>query len=137
MIATAGPMWQAAAMRLIAALIGLAAGLPCQADAPEIVAAEAYMGRMGWTVRVTLRHEDSGWDHYASGWSVALPDGTVVGEAELRKPHVGIPEFETKLKGIDVPPGTTYLLIRARCNLVGWSPAVTRVDLPAAGERAP
>lgn len=129
MIAAVGPIWQGAAMRLIAALIGLTAGLPCFADAPKVVSAVAWMGKMGWTVKVTLSHHDSGWDHFASEWSVALPDGTGIASVDIPEPHVGQQEFESKVKGIDVPPGTPYLLVRTRCNLVGWSSETVRVNL--------
>ncbi|MBN2503631.1 MAG: hypothetical protein JXB38_22840, partial [Anaerolineales bacterium] len=31
-----------------------------------------------WSFAVTVEHPDSGWEDYADGWDVVLPDGTVV-----------------------------------------------------------
>ncbi len=31
-----------------------------------------------WTFHVTVAHPDTGWEDYADGWDVVLPDGTVV-----------------------------------------------------------
>ena len=31
-----------------------------------------------YTFYVTVRHADTGWDDYADGWDVVLPDGTIV-----------------------------------------------------------
>ncbi|MCX7889846.1 MAG: hypothetical protein N2422_08995 [Rhodobacteraceae bacterium] len=130
MIAAARAMWHGAPMRRIAALLtGLLMAMPCLADAPSIIAAEARPGRMGWTIRVTLRHHDSGWDHFASGWSISLPDGETIATDDIPGPHVGQMEFAVVMKGVDVPAGTAYVLVRARCNLVGWSAEATRVDL--------
>ncbi|MFT5450038.1 MAG: hypothetical protein ACI9DC_005240 [Gammaproteobacteria bacterium] len=32
-----------------------------------------------WNVSVTLRHADSGWEHYADAWRVSGKDGVVLG----------------------------------------------------------
>ncbi len=31
-----------------------------------------------WTFDVTVSHPDTGWEDYADGWDVVLPDGSVV-----------------------------------------------------------
>ena len=31
-----------------------------------------------WTFHVTVRHPDTGWEDYADGWDVVLPDGTII-----------------------------------------------------------
>jgi hypothetical protein len=28
---------------------------------------------------VTVRHADTGWDHYADAWDILTPDGTLLG----------------------------------------------------------
>jgi len=49
-----------------------------QADPAEIVGADARKAGDTWTVSVTLRHGDTGWDDYADGWRVIGPDGAVL-----------------------------------------------------------
>ena len=36
---------------------------------------------------VSVRHADSGWDHYANQWDVIAPDGTVLATRVLYHPH--------------------------------------------------
>jgi hypothetical protein len=98
-------------------------------DAPRITSAELLPRGSDWSVRVMLQHPDSGWDHYASGWEVLAPDGTVLAEAEITHPHSADP-FQTDLDGIQVPAGVDHLLIRVRCTLDGWSARTYRLDLP-------
>ena len=31
-----------------------------------------------WAFHVTVRHPDTGWDDYADGWDIVLPDGSVL-----------------------------------------------------------
>jgi len=45
----------------------------------EIVSAQAECNKQHECVfRVTLKHADSGWDHYANGWQVVDADGAVL-----------------------------------------------------------
>jgi hypothetical protein len=97
----------------------LAAGMAC-ADPPEIVAAEARAAGGAWGFSVTIRHPDTGWDHYADGWSVFAPDGTELGFRELLHPHETEQPFTRSLAGVEVPAGVTEVTIRARCSVDGW-----------------
>ena len=50
-----------------------------QADQPQVIAAEASPNGDGsYTVSATIRHGDTGWDHYADNFEVLGPDGTVL-----------------------------------------------------------
>lgn len=91
------------------------------ADPPVIEGAQADRAGDGWRISVTLRHPDSGWDHYADGWEVLLPDGSRVGMRELLHPHVDEQPFTRALGGVSVPEGVSELHIRARCNVDGWA----------------
>ena len=79
------------------------------ADPPEIVAVDGGFS-------VTLRHADTGWDHYADGWRVELADGTVLGVRELLHPHVTEQPF-TRSARISVPDGVETVYVRARCSV--------------------
>lgn len=129
MISQTRRTWQTWAMhRPILATLLLAAG-PAFAEAPVVVAAEARAGGSGWTVSVTLRHPDTGWDHYASGWEVLAPDGALLGYRELTHPHVDEQPFTRSLSGVGIPDGLDHVLIRPRCTLDGWVASPTRLAL--------
>lgn len=116
-------------MLRIALSLSLVFATPASADRPEVVAATAVPGPDGWTVSVTLRHPDSGWDHYASGWEVLAPDGARLGYRELTHPHVDEQPFTRSLSGIAIGEGVDHVLIRPRCTLDGWVASPIRLDI--------
>ena len=103
---------------LIIALILLP--IPSFAEIPMIENSTAKQGANGWSFTVTLRHPDSGWDHYADGWRVEDAQGNILGYRELFHPHVNEQPFTRALSGVDIPAGTTEVFIRARCSVDGW-----------------
>ncbi|MBV7395128.1 hypothetical protein [Mameliella sediminis] len=115
-------------MRYLALLAFLAA--PAVAEPPVVENVTAQAAGDSWRFSVTLRHPDSGWDHYADGWRVELPDGTVLGTRELLHPHVNEQPFTRSQSGIRIPSGVTRVHIRAKCSVDGWSEDVTAFDLP-------
>lgn len=112
------------------AAIALLLAAPAAANPPEVVAATATAGTAGrWTISVTLRHPDTGWDHYASGWEVLAPDGTRLGYRELSHPHVDEQPFTRSLDDLTIPGALDFVLIRPRCTLDGWVAMPARLDL--------
>lgn len=97
--------------------------LPAMAEAPEIVVATAMAAPDGTTFRfgVTLRHPDTGWEHYADTWQIEAPDGTVLGVRKLDHPHEEEQPFTRSLSGVVVPEGLTRVRVRAHCLVDGWS----------------
>ena len=118
---------------LTAALLFCAAVLPGQAAAGdvEIVDAVAYAD-LGdkWRFDVTLRHGDTGWEHYADRWDVLAPDGGLLGSRTLFHPHVNEQPFTRSLSGVAIPPEINHVMIRANDTLHGESPQLFKVDLP-------
>ncbi|HPE25145.1 hypothetical protein [Albidovulum sp.] len=113
----------------LAALL-LIAVAPARADTPEVTAAEAVRAGESWSISVTLVHPDSGWDHYANSWRVETPEGDVIATRDLTHPHVDEQPFTRALDGVTIPAGVDHVMIRARCNLDGWSSRAFRLDLP-------
>lgn len=111
--------------------MGLAA--PAWAEAPEIVKIAASKPGMGWRFEVTLRHPDTGWDHYADGWEVLDMDGNRLGYRKLHHPHVEEQPFTRSLRGVMIPDGTRKVMIRARCSRDGWSSNTVEVELSPDG----
>ncbi|MBM9594848.1 hypothetical protein [Roseitranquillus sediminis] len=99
------------------------------ADPARTVDVEAAQHGGGWRFDVALRHDDTGWDDYADGWRVELPDGTVLGTRELLHPHVDEQPFTRALTDISIPPDARLVVIRARTSVEGWGDDVSRVSL--------
>ncbi|EEE44609.1 hypothetical protein [Roseibium alexandrii] len=95
----------------------------------EIVDAKAKEGAGGWTFSVTLKHGDTGWDHYADLWEVYTPDGDLLGRRVLAHPHVNEQPFTRSLSGVQIPDGVTTVIIRGRDSVHGVSPQEFEIDL--------
>lgn len=87
------------------------------------------MGEL-WRIEVTLRHPDTGWEHYADGWEVLTTDGTSLGLRVLAHPHETEQPFTRSLDGVMISDGTDHVLIRARCLQDGWGDAGFELTLP-------
>ncbi len=96
----------------------------------DIVGATARMSGNSWTFSVTLKHADSGWDHYADLWQVLTPDGDLLGERVLLHPHVNEQPFTRSLSGVAVPDGLDTVIIRARDTVHGVSSVSFELRLP-------
>ncbi len=107
----------------------LVAAGPAFAGPAVIEGAEARQSGNGWTINVTIRHGDTGWDHYADGWSVNTPDGTELGFRKLLHPHENEQPFTRSLSGVSVPDGVSEVVIRAHDSVHGWSEETYRVKL--------
>ncbi len=116
--------------RFTTLITSLALSSPAFADDATIEAAEARAGGGGWTISVTLRHGDTGWDDYADGWRVVTEKGEVLGTRTLYHPHVEEQPFTRSLSGVAIPEGTTRVFIEASTNADGWGAARLPLDLP-------
>ncbi|AAV96702.1 hypothetical protein KQ247_06465 [Ruegeria pomeroyi] len=115
-------------MRFLIPFLLLAA--PVLADPPAIEKVTAHQSGDGWRFDVTLRHPDTGWDHYADGWRVLDMQGRELGMRTLFHPHETEQPFTRSLGGVVIPEGTAQVQIEARCNVDGWAPLRLVVDLP-------
>lgn len=99
----------------------LLVGGPALADQAVVENASARASGGTWTFNVTIRHPDTGWDHYADGWAVLAPDGTELGYRKLLHPHENEQPFTRSLGGVVVPDGVSTVQIRAHDSVHGWS----------------
>lgn len=117
-------------MRATALFITLAFGTAAAADPARIEAVEAHQRDDGWVISVTLLHTDTGWEDYADGWRVELPDGTVLAQRALERPHVTEQPFTRSKTGIAIPEGAETVHIRARTVTEGWDTISVPLKLP-------
>ena len=97
--------------RAIFAAVLVAFGSIAQADTPVVVAVKTVKTGMSWRFDVTLRHADTGWNHYADGWGVYLENGTELGYRFLAHPHVNEQPFIRSLGSVKIPAGTGWVKI--------------------------
>jgi len=117
---------------LLASSAALAAG---NADVIDAQLRETSPGI--WYFSVTVQHPDTGWDDYADGWDVVLPDGTVIKPAEneeftrtLWHPHVSEQPFTRSQGGVKIPSGTKQVTIRAHDKRDGFGGKTVTLPLP-------
>ncbi len=100
-----------------------------QAGMADVVDAKASRSGDSWRFDVTVRHDDTGWDHYANRWEVLAPDGTVLGVRELAHPHENEQPFTRSLSGVEIPADVATVTIRARDSEHGFGGAEIQVKL--------
>jgi hypothetical protein len=121
--------------RLMGILTSAAIGAATAGEV-EIVHTEFTQRPGGWAVNTTLRHEDSGWDHYADAWRVVDEQGAVLGTRTLLHPHEDEQPFTRGLGYVQFPAGVAVVFVEAHDKLHGWGKQRLRVDLSRAkGER--
>ncbi len=83
---------------------------------------------------VTLRHQDSGWDHYADGWELLTTDGKPLGSRTLYHPHVNEQPFTRSLDGVEIPGDIDVVVIRAHDKVHGYTKQDFRLQLHHSGK---
>jgi hypothetical protein len=110
-------------------LIALAPVAAAHANDVEVVQTEFSRQGSTWHVSTTLKHDDTGWDHYADQWRVVDSKGTVLGQRILYHPHEHEQPFTRSQGGIKIPAGTKTVYVEAHDKVHGWSKQRVRVDL--------
>lgn len=116
---------------LALAVWGMTGLLPLQASPVEVehVAVTRVFGQ--WRIAVTLRHADTGWDHYAIEWIVETEAGELLGRRVLLHPHVDEQPF-TRSETMVLPPHIRSFRVRAKDNRGGFDSNVVLVHLDQA-----
>lgn len=115
-------------LAIVLSLSAPVAGFSGEADIVGVKVKQSGSGSFDFDV--TVRHEDTGWEHYADKWEVLLPDGTVVGSRTLYHPHVGEQPFTRSLSGVQIPADITEVTVRAHDSVHAYGGKTTTVELP-------
>lgn len=106
------------------------------ADVLFVEARETAVGR--WSFSVQVKHPDTGWEDYADGWDVVLPDGTAakVNDSDpftrlLLHPHENEQPFTRSQSNIPIPADVTTVTVRAHDLVDGFGGQEVVVDLMA------
>lgn len=82
------------------------------------------------SLHVAVRHDDTGWDHYADHWRVLDPDGKELGKRVLHHPHVEEQPFTRSLSGVTVPKGVSEVVVEAHDKVHGYGGKPFKVFVP-------
>lgn len=103
---------------------------PTWAGEADVLSATAERDGGGtWSVSATIRHADTGWDHYADRFDVLDADGNVLGSRTLFHPHVDEQPFTRSLNGLAIPEGIDTITVRAHDSVHGLGGATVPIDL--------
>ncbi|WGI22175.1 hypothetical protein [Amylibacter sp. IMCC11727] len=109
----------------VLATIGVVFAGAAFADSAVVTDVDARKSGETWTFSVTIKHADTGWEHYADGWGVYLEDGTELGYRVLHHPHVNEQPFTRSLSGVKVPAGVKQVVIVPRDSKHGVGEGVS------------
>jgi len=79
---------------------------------------------------VTVRHDDTGWEHYADKWEVLDLNHNVLAIRILYHPHVDEQPFTRSLSAVKIPAAVRGVNLRAHCSIHGYGGQEFPVDLP-------
>ena len=115
---------------LSVSVFGASASMAGEADVTAVkVFKLKKAGENIFRFRVTVKHADEGWGHYADAWEVVGPDGAVLGQRVLLHPHVNEQPF-TRAADIEIPPSIPEVTVRARDKPHGFGGAEIKVAVP-------
>jgi hypothetical protein len=117
--------------QFILILIVLLIPLTIYAGQVQVISAEAdKISPETYRIRVTLLHDDSGWDHFADKWEIIGPSGVVLGTRTLLHPHVDEQPFTRDLSGVKIPKNIKKITIRGHDSVHGYGKKTVSIDLP-------
>ena len=115
---------------LALASLGIVLAVAAAAGPADVLEAHALCSAESVCVfTVSVKHADSGWQHYANRWEVLGPGDEVLATRTLRHPHVGEQPFTRKLPRVKLPTTLTTVRIRAHDLVHGYGGAEVSVEL--------
>ena len=117
-----------AIMVLMGVLLMVGVGRAGEADVVGVVAIPRGDGR--YRFEVTVRHADTGWEHYADRFEIHDGQGNLLGTRVLHHPHVNEQPFTRRLDNVVIPAGIQRVTVRAHDNQHGDGGQEMTVELP-------
>ena len=119
---------------LIALTMSLVSGAAIAGSADVVDVKMTRTGAELYRFDVTVRHPDTGWDHYADKWDVVTADGQVLGTRTLLHPHVNEQPFTRSLSGVRIPSAVQSVVVRVHDNVDGYGKVTKTIAISAATE---
>ena len=108
---------------------------PALAGQADVELVRVVCGKTLCDFLVTVRHTDTGPDHYADRLEVVGPRGEVLGTREFERPHVDEQPFTRPMNDVPVPADVRDVTVRAHDSRHGFGGL--EVDVPIHQERPP
>ena len=111
------------------AVLLMTASITIAAGEADVIAVEArYNGGNSFQIITTVKHSDTGWDHYANGWEIVDENGQVLGKRVLYHPHENEQPF-TRSHTLDIPATVNTITVRALDSVHGSGGKTVSVKL--------
>ncbi len=81
------------------------------------------------TFFVSVKHQDTGWDHYANRWEVMTPGGDIIATRTLLHPHINEQPFMRSLSHVKIPAGVKKVVVRAHDSVHGYGGKTMTVEI--------
>jgi len=82
-----------------------------------------------WRADVTLKHDDTGWEHYADAWRLVDAKGNELAKRVLYHPHVNEQPFTRSIHSFQLPQGIKIITVEAHDKKHGWSPSKVTINM--------
>jgi len=114
-------------LTLLAVTLSLSISTLFAGDA-EVTFVSIKKSNSNWHFSVTLKHADTGWEHYTNAWRVVDKNGKVLGTRILYHPHVDEQPF-TRSHSIKISDKLKEIYVEARDSKHGWNKVKVKIDL--------
>jgi hypothetical protein len=98
-----------------------------EADIIKVVVGRST--RLIFNFKVTVRHADTGWKHYADAFEILDMSGNLLAKRTLYHPHVKEQPFTRSITGVTIPLSIKRVMIRAHCSVHEFGGKVFIVDI--------
>lgn len=112
------------------ALLMLSSSLTLAGQADVLKAEISQASDGSYRISATLRHADTGWDHYANRWEVLGPEDKIIATRVLYHPHVNEQPFTRSHSSVKIPHNLTWVKIRAHDLEHGYGGREVTLSVP-------
>ncbi len=81
-------------------------------------------------IRVTIEHDDAGWDDYVDAWEIIGSNGKLLGVRPFFEPELEEAKTVSALAGVVIPEDVKTVTIRARKHPQGYQGEPVEVSIP-------
>lgn len=121
--------WQRFKKAMCLVLLTLPASFLHAGNADVVKAKITSYGQGQYRIDATVKHADTGWEHYANAWEVLDEKGNVIGTRVLHHPHVNEQPFTRSLT-LTIPKNITTVTIRAKDSVHGYGGKSISLKVP-------
>ena len=110
--------------------LGFLVSSNARAGEAEVIDATIQCGGQTCTVSATVRHDDTGWEHYANHWRLRLDNGRELARRVLHHPHENEQPFTRSLSISRLPQDVESVVVEAHDSVHEYGGATFRLPLP-------